>query len=156
VNAPLRHALLLLPLLAACRTTVDFDSPVPDVVQASEPLPVTLSNELRRLKVKGTGAGGKSVYRIGNVLAPLFDSRDGRVFLNLVNAELQQEREGEGWSAHFLLVLAVQSEGKTETVRIEERARSLASPTEAGRKAVEQGVERVYAAVRARLQAAGA
>jgi len=149
----LRHAALLLPLLAACRTTVDFDSPTPAIVQTSAPLPVTLSNELRRLRVKGEGAGVKSAYRVGNVLTPLFDSRDGRSFLNLVEVHLEQERASEGYGARFRLVLALQREGKTETFGVDERARSFASATEAGRLAVERGVEAVYAAVRTRLAA---
>lgn len=149
----LRNAALLLPLLAACRTTVDFESPAAAALEASEPLPVTLSNELRRLRVKGHGAGVKSAYRVGNVLSPLFDSRDGRAFLNLVEASVEQEREGEGWSARFHLVLALQCEGTTETVGIDERASSFTSATEAGRLAVERGVEEMYAAVRRRLAA---
>lgn len=153
LNVALRHAVLVLPLLAACRTTVDFESPAPAVVLANEPLPVTLSNELRRLRIKGQGAGVKSAYRIGNLLSPLFDSRDGRAFLNLVEASVEQERDGEGWSARFHLVLALQREGQTETVGIDERASSFISATEAGRLAVESGIEEVYASVRRRLAA---
>ena len=147
----LRHAVLLLPLVAACRTTVDFDAPTPAIVQSVEPLPVTLSNELRRLRIKGAGAGVKSAYRVGNVLTPLFASHDGRAFLNLVEASLAQEREGEGWNARFHLVLALQREGRSETFTIDERAFSFTSATEAGRLAAERGVESLYAAVRRRL-----
>ena len=153
MKAVLRHALVALPLLAACRTTVDFDSPTPAVVQANEPVPVTLSNELRRLRVKGHGAGVKSAYRVGNLLSPLFDSRDGRAFLNLVEASVEQEREGEGWSARFRLVLALQREGRTELVQVDERASSFVSATEAGRRAIESAIEDVYATVTRRLAA---
>jgi hypothetical protein len=141
----------VLGLVAACRTTIAFDEPVPSFVATSPALPVTLSNELQRLRVKSSEAGTKSAYRIGGLLGSLFDARDGRAFLNLVAAEIHQQRASLGWQAEFRLVVALQREGRTETIEAEGLGHSDLGATEAGRAAIEASVERVYTAVRAEL-----
>ena len=146
-------AVLLLTLASACRTTVDFESPRPALLASSAALPVTLSNELRRLRVKSSEAGTKSAYRVGNLLRPLFPARDGQIFLNLVEAELHQERAFDTWQVDFRLVVALQRQGATETLTAGATASSQVGATVAGRNAIERCIEEVYSAVSARLAA---
>lgn len=127
-----------------CRTTEAFDAPPSALVDASTPLAVTLSNELRRLSAKTEIAGAKFRFRVGNLLTGLFRSEDGLAFLSLVDSKLELEGIPQSWRARYDLVLALQCEGSYHLVQCAGTGDSNESPKNAGRMAIERCAEDLY------------
>jgi hypothetical protein len=150
-----RLLLVLLALAAtldACRSRVSFRSPTPTLVSSSAPLPVTLSPELLRLRAHDSTIGAKTTYKVGNLLQPLFVSKDGRAFLSLVAADIRTDWSAASWEARYSLTVLLQWDGTSRRIEAVGRGTSEDSPSLAGQAAVEDCVEDAYEQIAAVLE----
>lgn len=139
--------LALASCLSACRTTESFDPPLAPALAAAEPLPITLSTEVRRLYERDYRGLAKTTFRIGRLLGRLFPARDGSAFLSKVRSDLDIEwvAEEQAWRARFVAHMNLQVRGAIHEVTADTTGSATEGPDLAGRRAIEQGVEAIYA-----------
>lgn len=137
-------ALACLLVLASCRSVERFDAPERSLLTSAQPLSVTLSPELRGLRSR-SGNFDRTVFKVGNVLRRLFRGGDGHAFLSLLAAEIEVTGGLSGpWEGRYRLALALQLGGEFHLIQVEGSGESATAPREAGKLAVEFGVEQVY------------
>jgi hypothetical protein len=150
LRAALRRALpaLFAALSLACQATESFDPPSSPRLAAAEPLPVTLSNDLRGLRERDTNRSQETTFKIGRLMRRLFVARDGRAFLSTVTSNLDTEWQGPGetWKSTYSLSVQLQLDGNSHLVTAYS-ARSASGPELAGHQAIEDCVTEVYARV---------
>lgn len=140
-------------LVPSCRSSESFRDPPSELVASSAPLDVTLSNELRGLGTKAEIAGSRIRFRVGNLLRGLFDSNDGRSFLTLVDSKIDITRRDLGWRSEYLLVVALQKDGRYYLIQGNGIGASEESPKNAGRSAIEECISSVHIQLTSLLQA---
>jgi len=129
----------------------NFQDPPPELLSRAEPLPVTLSNELRGLQAKTDSAGAETTFKVGKLLQRLFSSTDGRSFLSYVDARIDVTWSPPSWGTRYTLVLALQVEGQYHLIQSTGTSESLEGPTISGRQAIEGCIAETYEQVAALL-----
>jgi hypothetical protein len=136
--------------LYSCRSTERFERRTASLVSA-EPLPVTLSNEIRRLHEKDRAFVKKTTFRIGQLFEQLFRGKDGVAFLSAVSSDLETEWTPETrWKSTYSVSLVLQHEGTVHDVSAAGTGTS-SDPERAGRRAIEACITDIYAQVEAIL-----
>lgn len=132
--------------LAACRATESFDPPLAPALVAAEPLPITLSTEVRGLYERDYRGLAKTTFRIGRLLGRLFPARDGSAFLSKVRSDLDIEwmPEEQAWRARYVACMNLQVRGAIHEVSASAVCSATEDPDLAGRRAIEEGVESIY------------
>jgi len=147
VAAPLALAAL------GCHATESFDPPRSPALVAAEPLPVTLSNDLRGLRERDSVQSQETTFRIGRLLQRLFVARDGLAFLSAVATNLETEWQGpDGWSSSYSVSVHLQLEGTGHLVTASAQ-RSAAERELASHLAIEDCVAELYSRVAELLRA---
>ncbi len=138
-------------LLFGCKTTERFERSAAGLASA-EPLPVTLSNEIRTLREKERAFVGESTFRIGQALQKHFFAEDGVAFLSAVSSDLETHWTAPtGWTSTYYLSLVLQHEGSVHSVSATGSG-SSSNPERAGRRAIEDCIVEIYAQVQAILK----